>query len=76
MTVFNYTEARTNNLANWFWVAEAVALLIAGVLSDRLLVRKPFLIVGTVISWFAPPCSRWRRPSPARATARSCSTSS
>ena len=50
VTVFNYTEARTNNLANWFWVAEAVALLIAGVLSDRLLVRKPFLIVGTVIS--------------------------
>ena len=50
VTVFNYTEARTNNLANWFWVAEAVALLIAGVLSDRLLVRKPFLIVGTAIS--------------------------
>ncbi|MBV8221373.1 MAG: MFS transporter [Solirubrobacterales bacterium] len=50
VTVFNYTEARTNNLANWFWVSEAVALLIAGVLSDRLLVRKPFLIVGTAIS--------------------------
>jgi ACS family D-galactonate transporter-like MFS transporter len=50
VTVFRYTEARANNLGNWYWIANAVALLGAGVFSDRLLVRKPFMIVGAVIS--------------------------
>ncbi len=50
VTVFHYTEARANDLGNWYWIAWAIALLIAGVLSDRLLVRKPFLIAGTAIS--------------------------
>jgi MFS transporter, ACS family, D-galactonate transporter len=49
-TVFGYTEARANNLANWYWIANAIALLIAGLASDRLLVRKPFMITGSVIS--------------------------
>ncbi|MBV9916250.1 MAG: MFS transporter [Solirubrobacterales bacterium] len=49
-TVFGYTEARTNQLGNWFWIANAIALLIAGLASDRLLVRKPFMIVGAIIS--------------------------
>jgi MFS transporter, ACS family, D-galactonate transporter len=50
VTVFGYTEARANNLANWYWIANAVALLTAGVFSDRLLVRKPFMIAGAAIS--------------------------
>jgi ACS family D-galactonate transporter-like MFS transporter len=49
-TVFGYTEARANNLANWYWIANAIALVISGVVSDRLLVRKPFMIVGATIS--------------------------
>jgi ACS family D-galactonate transporter-like MFS transporter len=49
-TVFGYTEARANNLANWYWIANAIALLIAGVASDRLLVRKPFVVAGSLIS--------------------------
>jgi MFS family permease len=53
VTIFHYTEARTNNLANWYWAANAIALLIAGVLSDRLRVRKPFMIVGSVIALVA-----------------------
>jgi MFS family permease len=49
-TVFGYTDAQANHLGNWYWISNAIALLIAGVFSDRLLVRKPFMIVGCVIS--------------------------
>jgi MFS family permease len=49
-TVFGYPAARANQLGNWYWIANAIALFIAGVFSDRLLVRKPFMIAGAVIS--------------------------
>jgi MFS family permease len=45
---FGYSEQRTNGLANWYWAANAVALVVAGLLSDRLKVRKPFMVVGAV----------------------------
>ncbi|MDI2129981.1 MFS transporter [Yinghuangia seranimata] len=51
-TVFNYSEQRTNALANWYWVANALALVAVGIASDVLKVRKPFMIfggVGTVV---------------------------
>ncbi len=47
-TTFGYSEQRTNALANWYWAANAIALIVANLLSDRLLVRKPFMIVGGV----------------------------
>ncbi|MFD4548601.1 MFS transporter [Streptomyces sp. NPDC058246] len=47
-TTFGYSEQRTNGLANWYWAANALALIAAGLLSDRLLVRKPFMIIGGV----------------------------
>ncbi|MFK0113181.1 nitrate/nitrite transporter [Streptomyces sp. NPDC091217] len=47
-TVFGYSEQRTNALANWYWAANAIALVLAGLLSDRLKVRKPFMIAGAV----------------------------
>jgi ACS family D-galactonate transporter-like MFS transporter len=50
VTVFGYTEAKANNLGNWYWIANAVALLVAGLLSDRLRVRKPFMMIGAVLS--------------------------
>jgi MFS family permease len=49
-TVFGYTAARTNNLANWFWISNAIALGVVGIASDALLVRKPFMIVGAALS--------------------------
>jgi MFS transporter, ACS family, D-galactonate transporter len=49
-TVFGYSEQRANSLANWYWITNAIALLIAGVLSDKVRVRKPFMVVGAVIS--------------------------
>jgi MFS transporter, ACS family, D-galactonate transporter len=50
VTVFGYSEAKTNDLANWYWIANAIALVAAGLLSDRLRVRKPFMILGAVVS--------------------------
>ncbi|MEU8789706.1 MFS transporter [Streptomyces sp. NPDC048643] len=46
--VYGYSEQRGNALGNWYWAASALALIAAGVSSDRLKVRKPFMIVGGV----------------------------
>jgi ACS family D-galactonate transporter-like MFS transporter len=48
-TVYGYTPERANSLANWYWIANAVSLVVTGVLTDRFRVRKPFMIVGTAI---------------------------
>lgn len=45
---FGYSEQRTNGLANWYWAANAVALVVAGLLSDKLKVRKPFMLAGAL----------------------------
>ena len=49
-TVYGYSEARGNALANWYWITNAIALVVTGVLTDRFRVRKPFMIVGGLIS--------------------------
>jgi hypothetical protein len=49
-TVFGYPAARANHLGNWYWIANAIALVVCGIVSDRLLVRKPFMLIGTAIS--------------------------
>jgi ACS family D-galactonate transporter-like MFS transporter len=49
-TVYGYSEADSNALANWFWAPNAITLIVAGLLSDRLRVRKPFMLVGALIS--------------------------
>ena len=49
-TNFGYTEARANALSNWYWGINAVALLVAGLLSDLLKVRKPFMLLGGLVS--------------------------
>ncbi|MEV0339255.1 MFS transporter [Nocardia sp. NPDC050713] len=49
-TVFDYPEARANALANWYWLSTAIALVASGFLSDRLRVRKPFMIGGALLS--------------------------
>ncbi len=42
----NFTTAQSNHLNEWFWGADAVALIVVGLLSDWLKVRKPFMLVG------------------------------
>jgi MFS family permease len=44
--VFHFTPARANLLLDWNWATNAVALFVAGTWSDRLRVRKPFMLVG------------------------------
>src|SRR6185312_12548527 len=48
VTVFQFSVAQANALANWTWGANALALIVAGVVSDRLRVRKPFMLAGGI----------------------------
>jgi ACS family D-galactonate transporter-like MFS transporter len=48
-TVYGYSPERANSLANWYWIANAISLVVTGILTDKLRVRKPFMIVGTAI---------------------------
>ncbi len=48
VTVFGFTPTQANSLLNWGWAANALALVLAGVWSDALGVRKPFMLVGGV----------------------------
>jgi MFS family permease len=47
-TVFGFSQSKANSLGNWNWAFNAGALVIVGFLSDRLRVRKPFMVVGAV----------------------------
>jgi len=49
-TNYGYTLAEANSLANWYWGLQAIALIITGLLSDWLKVRKPFMVIGGLIS--------------------------
>jgi len=47
-TIFGYSQQRANALGNWVWVFDAVALVVVGVVSDKVRVRKPFIALGAV----------------------------
>ncbi|MBL1074193.1 MFS transporter [Nocardia sp. 2] len=49
-TNFGFTAAQANALGNWYWIANALALVLTGIVSDYLKVRKPFMIFGAIIS--------------------------
>jgi MFS family permease len=44
--VFNFTTAQANSLGVWIWGFDAVALVLIGLLSDYLRVRKPMMLAG------------------------------
>ncbi len=44
----NLSTSQANYLNIWFWGADAVALIVFGILSDRLRVRKPLMLVGAI----------------------------
>jgi MFS family permease len=48
VTVFGFSLHEANSLANWEWGANAVSVILIGVLSDKLRVRKPFMVFGGV----------------------------
>jgi len=47
-TVFGFSQSKANALGNWNWTFNALGLLLIGFLSDRMRVRKPFMVVGAV----------------------------
>ncbi|MBO0824849.1 MAG: MFS transporter [Actinobacteria bacterium] len=47
-TVLGFTVKQANNLGYWCWAFNAGAVILVGMLSDRLRVRKPFMIIGAV----------------------------
>jgi MFS family permease len=47
-TTFGFTLAQANAIGNWFWAFDAAALIVVGVISDLLKVRKPFMVAGAV----------------------------
>ncbi len=47
-TIFGYSQSKANGLGNWIWAFDAGALLVIGYLSDKLRVRKPFMVVGAI----------------------------
>lgn len=47
-TLHGFTLSQANGLGNWFWAFDAGALIVVGIISDLLRVRKPFMVVGAV----------------------------
>ncbi|MEP7020305.1 MAG: MFS transporter [Pseudonocardiales bacterium] len=47
-TVFGFSQSKANALGNWNWTFNALSLLFFGFLSDKLRVRKPFMVIGAV----------------------------
>jgi MFS family permease len=45
-TVFGFTVKQANGLGNWEWGFNIVAVILIGIVSDALRVRKPFMVVG------------------------------
>lgn len=48
VTLFGLSVQQANSVANWGWAANALSLVAFGVASDRLRVRKPFMLVGGI----------------------------
>lgn len=48
-SMFKFSPSTANNMMSLFWLVNVVAALIFGGLSDRLRVRKPFLLAGAVM---------------------------
>jgi MFS transporter, ACS family, D-galactonate transporter len=51
-TVFGFSQAKASSLGDWSWAALAGSLLLAGFVSDKLRVRKPFMLAGALSAIF------------------------
>lgn len=45
---FGYSEQRANALGNWMWAFNIGSVIVLGIVSDWLRVRKPFLLIGAL----------------------------
>src|ERR1700761_8556806 len=47
-TLHGFTLSKANSIGDWFWAFDAAGLIVVGIISDRLRVRKPFMVIGAV----------------------------
>ena len=47
-SIFGYSLQEANNLGYWAWSFNAGAVILAGLVSDRFRVRKPFMVIGGI----------------------------
>jgi hypothetical protein len=47
-SIFGFSLSQANGIGNWFWAFNAGTLIVVGVLSDWLKVRKPFMLIGGI----------------------------
>ncbi|MGD0557448.1 MAG: MFS transporter [Streptosporangiaceae bacterium] len=47
-TLHGFSLSTANSIGNWFWAFDAGALIVFGIISDRLRVRKPFMVAGAI----------------------------
>jgi MFS family permease len=47
-TLHGFSLSKANSIGDWFWAFDGGVLIITGIISDRLRVRKPFMVVGAV----------------------------
>jgi hypothetical protein len=48
VVIFNRTTADANGINTWYWACMSTMLVAFGLFSDRLRVRKPFMVIGAV----------------------------
>lgn len=49
-TIFKYSLPLANGLLGIYWIVDIVASILGGILSDRLEVRKPLMVIPTIAS--------------------------
>ncbi|HET6873689.1 MAG TPA: MFS transporter [Acidimicrobiales bacterium] len=47
-SIFGFSLQQANGIGNWFWAFDAGALVLIGLVSDKVRVRKPFMVVGAL----------------------------
>lgn len=46
--IFKYSLPQANGLLGIYWIVDIVASVLGGIISDRLRVRKPFMVIATL----------------------------
>ena len=47
-SLHGFSLSKANSIGDWFWAFDAGGLILVGIISDRLRVRKPFMVLGAV----------------------------
>ena len=47
-TLHGFSLSTANSIGDWFWAFDAGVLILVGIVSDRVKVRKPFMLIGGI----------------------------